>query len=576
MPLVTHSAEDLVEFLRRVDPSAMDVPALIRSVHRASAGVEGARAMIVQLTDEATVLDSWSSDDGTPTLTEIATAEVARLTGVVQDMALDGEPPSAIANRQEELDYWREWLEVPRQDELARATAEFEADQGPDDPTRALVQRMNDTHCAVLDGGAFQVFREGYDDVYGRKVWTRMSKQAFKDFYEDETVTPFGAKRPVGVAELWLSSPNRRKYDGIVMDPDGRPENAGKLNLWRGWGVEGRRTGGSWSMLDELIGDVLCDRDGPAHEYVVNWIAYMLQNPSVLPEAAIAFRGEEGTGKGTLGRVLMRVAGEHGLTVASTGQLAGRFNSHLRNVVFLFADEAFWPGHKEGEGTLKQLVTEPVISFEAKGKDIVPGRNMVHLMLASNEDWVVPAGPTSRRFFVSDVSSRRRGDRAWFGRLWAQLEEGGYEQMVHDLSRLDIGAWTPSMIPHTEALGTQRLLSLDPLDKWWLELLKDGDLPVPVLTSMEGGDRTDWKAGAVRLLPDAKDAMVAVAGAYLERRRLYSRQASHKALVNSGKRFGLSTARVNGNRDRAWTLPPLSVMRERFCSELGVTDLFDE
>jgi len=102
------------------------------------------------------------------------------------------------------------------------------------------------------------------------------------------------------------------------------------------------------------------------------WIAFMLQRPWESPETAIAFRGPEGTGKGTLGRALMRIAGVHGLTVASSTQFAGRFNAHLRNCVFLFADEALWPGQKDAEGILKQLVTEPVISYEAKGRDIVP------------------------------------------------------------------------------------------------------------------------------------------------------------------------------------------------------------
>ena len=114
--------------------------------------------------------------------------------------------------------------------------------------------------------------------------------------------------------------------------------NAGKLNLWRGWAVDPKP--GDWSLMEELIGDVLCDGDAASEAYVRRWIAYMLQKPWETPEAAIAFRGTEGTGKGTLGRALMQIAGPHGLTVSSRAQFAGRFNSHLRNCVFLFADEA--------------------------------------------------------------------------------------------------------------------------------------------------------------------------------------------------------------------------------------------
>ena len=100
-----------------------------------------------------------------------------------------------------------------------------------------------------------------------------------------------------------------------------------------------------------------------------------------------------------------------------------------------------WLGDKEGEGILKQLVTEPILSYEAKGRDITQGRNTVHLMLASNEEWIVPAGPEARRFFVSDVSDARRQDHAFFGRLGRQMNGGGLAGMVHDLLAMDLSGW---------------------------------------------------------------------------------------------------------------------------------------
>lgn len=51
--------------------------------------------------------------------------------------------------------------------------------------------------------------------------------------------------------------------------------------------------------------------------------------------------------------------------------LTGNFNSHLRDCIALFADEAFWAGDRAGESVLKMLVTEPVIPIEGKGRDLV-------------------------------------------------------------------------------------------------------------------------------------------------------------------------------------------------------------
>lgn len=446
--------------------------------------------------------------------------------------------------------------------------------KAPDgNPLDTIIDEMNETYCGVLDGGQFQVFMEDFDEAFGRQVWTRLSREAFRNFLQDEKVPvpDTDRRRFPSKADFWLDHPKRRKYPGIVMDPQGSARNGGKLNLWRGWSIE--PSPGDWSLMQELIGEVLCDGDSEAEGYVRRWIAHMLQRPWETPEAAIAFRGNEGTGKGTLGRALMRIAGPHGLTVSSRAQFAGRFNSHLRNCVFLFADEAVWPGDKEGEGIIKQLVTEPVISYEAKGKDITAGRNMVHMMLASNEEWIVPAGKDARRFFVSDVSEKRRGDQAFFGRLWQHMEDGGFAAMMHDLLTMDLDGWRPSScIPQTRALGDQKVQSLDPPSKFFLWLLSEGNLAEIVLSE---GELQDWHESPIELGQEERMHMLAAYDAFLKRNRIMHVRATHKALVNAGRPIGLSTSRPGG-QERCWTVPSLAEMRANFEERLGAEGLFED
>jgi hypothetical protein len=55
----------------------------------------------------------------------------------------------------------------------------------------------------------------------------------------------------------------------------------------------------------------------------------------------------EGVGKEILGRCLLEIIGRHALHISNSGQLVGRFNEHLRDCVYLFADEAFLAGNKK-------------------------------------------------------------------------------------------------------------------------------------------------------------------------------------------------------------------------------------
>ncbi len=445
---------------------------------------------------------------------------------------------------------------------------DFPDDGEPEEPGRRerdLVEQMNDRFCCVINGGKFAIFMEDEDGVFDppRRVWTKMSRADFLHYHEDERVKAMGSRREVSVAELWLASPRRRKYPGIVLDPEGR--DRGKLNLWRGWAVEPKP--GDWSLMRELIEQVLCSGDRASSDYVLRWMAFMLQRPGTSPEAAITFRGREGTGKGTLGRALMQIAGAHGLTVSSPAQFAGRFNAHLRTVAFLFADEAFWPGHKEAEGVLKQLVTEPVIAFEGKGADIVPGRNLIHLMMASNNEWVIPAGLDARRFAVFDVSDARRNDKAFFGALNAQMAAGGLAAMLHDLLATDIEGWHPSRgIPKTQALAEQKALSLNHASKWWMALLDRGALPVT--------EPIAWDRGPAELDPVSKGELLEDYDRYLKANRVFSAKASHRALATAGRSLGLQTGKTKGG-ERAWWLPSLSEARELFEERLGASALFE-
>jgi hypothetical protein len=121
---------------------------------------------------------------------------------------------------------------------------------------------------------------------------------------------------------------------------------------------------------------------------------------------------------------MCRIFGQYAVHISSIEHLAGRFNAHLRDTCLVFADEAYWPGDKKAEGTLKRLITEPTLFIEAKGLDGVTVDNMLHVLMASNSDWVVPTGEHERRFAVFQVSEDRRQDKDWFAPLYEQLENG--------------------------------------------------------------------------------------------------------------------------------------------------------
>ena len=342
-----------------------------------------------------------------------------------------------------------------------------------------ILTELNNQNAVVIDGGKTLVLRfermehSAGGDRYTYLEPTFLSFSDFRNFYLNRRILV--GKKWIDIGSWWLEHHLRRQYRGLTFEPGGAKIIDGRLNLWRGWGVKPKP--GDWSLMREHIRIVLCAGDEALFDYTIKWQAWSVQHPDQQPEVAPAFIGKRGTGKGTLGKALCRIFGQHGLHLTSPDQFTGRFNEHLRQCCFVFADEAYGPKDRTAEGELKRKITESTISIEPKHRKRFEVPNRLHVMFASNNDWVVPAGEYERRFVVGNVSDVHLQDQAWFGPLYKQLRDGGYEAMLYDLLQMDLGDWHPRRIVRTAALAEQQEESLDPFDEWWLELLQTGVLP---------------------------------------------------------------------------------------------------
>ena len=395
------------------------------------------------------------------------------------------------------------------EDELLKEIVDTDSLPKEHHERKGPLEVLNDKYWAVMDNGRFTIMWEEKDPetaIYGidpitdmtveqvpaRSRWLRSHVRDFQYLFDNRKIED-GEGKATPLADAWLKWGNRRTARGVIFDPE--REHPGYLNLWTGWGILPKRTG-KWTILDQLLGEVLCDGNSEVYDYVLKWSANMVQRPGTAAEVAICFQGGKGVGKSTWGRALAALAGKHGLCVTSSAQLTGRFNSHMRDLIFLFADEALKPYDKDGESRLKGLITEPFIAYEAKGQNVASGRNMLHILMASNEDWFVPTGfEHERRFMVQKVNSKWQGDFDKFARLNEQLRQGGLEAFMWDLMNMNLSGWNPrSDIPETEAITEQKLMGMDPVQQWWFNCLMEGTPP-----SEPTRDHMNWLEGPIRV-----------------------------------------------------------------------------
>ena len=350
---------------------------------------------------------------------------------------------------------------------------------GPDLTLGKLIAIFNRKYAVANEAGKAVVIWPVRDSLLQRDHHERASFADFAKFYQNHMFSlvvkdSSGNEKTItkSYADWWLNHSSRRQYlGGVVFDPAGRtPDDT--LNLWRGWAVT--PTPGDWSLMRNHIRHIICGNRDDIYDYMLRWLAHMVQKPHLPAETAIVLRGLKGTGKGMLGKWLLRLCGQHGLHIVNAGHLTGRFSGHLRDAVLVFADEAFFAGDRQHEGVLKAIITETTLLIEAKYRTPVMAPNMLHLLMASNATWVIPASHDERRYLMLDVAPDRKGDAAYFQKLDQQMEQGGLAAMLHDLLVLELGDFHPRIVPATAELSEQKIHSLDTLHRWWIAVLDRG------------------------------------------------------------------------------------------------------
>jgi hypothetical protein len=348
------------------------------------------------------------------------------------------------------------------------------AKQNVQDP---ILERLNANHAVITNiAGKCRIIEELRDyssDEESRSILTFSTFEDFRNRYSNEFVGIWidGKPKSISIGKYWLAHKNRRQYLSIEFMPKGDKPDI--YNLWQGFTVQ-PKAGDCSLFLDHILENV-CSGNDKHYEYLINWLARVIQYPATQGEVAVVLKGDKGVGKSIVPRIFGKLLGRHYLHIANSEHLVGKFNAHLRDVVCLFADEAFFAGDKKNEPVLKMLITESRIPIEQKGIDAISSPNYIHLIMASNEDHVIRATGKERRYFVLQVSQAKQQDMHYFGDIFKQMEkEGGLQALLDHLQNIDLKDFDVRAVPQTSALKDQKSQSLTPIEDWWYQKLKEG------------------------------------------------------------------------------------------------------
>lgn len=310
-----------------------------------------------------------------------------------------------------------------------------------------IKRQLSDEFCVLTRTG--RIGRMADATIYAADVFANV-------VCGDKTViveTAAGNPKEVNVPKQWIKDPRRTVVYDLTYAP-GQPRlceinRVAYLNRWTGWGCD-PIPGDVEPWLALLSNNV---KSPQLMEWLLNWLAYPLQNPGVKLHSYPLIYGEPGTGKDRLFAPIYRIYGNNAVKISSK-DLNSNFNSIYAERQFVQADE-LKSQHFTADAInqlIKGIVTDETVTVNRKNQEEYVIPNVRNFCITSNYIESVKLDDGDRRATVIHWSWEAakgfdyRKDMAYWNAYSAWAEGAGASAVFayllgRDLSNFDPKGW---------------------------------------------------------------------------------------------------------------------------------------
>mgnify|MGYP003642118342 CR=1 FL=1 len=189
--------------------------------------------------------------------------------------------------------------------------------------------------------------------------------------------------------------------------------------------------------------EVLTGHDKKGTEYLLDYLAHMIQRPGELPRVALVFQSKQGVGKNIFFENFVRcLLGDcYLLQTAEMDKVLGRF-SMIDNKIMVIMDETSGKDSFQNSDKIKNLITAQKLTWEKKFGDPIRVKNCGRYIFFSNNDTPVKIEILDRRFVVYRCSNDFINDIPYFSKMMVQFEDERYQKALSKFFKeRDISKW---------------------------------------------------------------------------------------------------------------------------------------
>jgi hypothetical protein len=339
----------------------------------------------------------------------------------------------------------------------------------------AMAEEFEKTNCFIADC-------QTYLEVKNGKIIPR--KQAVMRERFGNLFCGYDEKgKKINFIDSWMKNNDEiRMYDSMNLYPNPALCPPNEFNIWIPFAME-RVEEFTWrkDILDDFqyfMKYVICGHkehhtNFPQYDYMMDWLAHMVQRPEQKPGKCPVLVSLQGSGKGTLERIIARLLGANRVFNTSTPEKSiwGDFNGEMKDAFLVILDEAEKKITTAAAGIFKNLITQGNLRINEKHVSaFIAISNHRFMVTTNNMDGGIMVQDGDRRFFVLRMSDHKKGDAAYWSK-WSKVlddftDDSAWKTIYDWLMAREIGDFMNTETPKTEFQRNLEVSNKEPIDSW--------------------------------------------------------------------------------------------------------------
>jgi len=323
--------------------------------------------------------------------------------------------------------------------------------------------------------GEYGVYRNDKLEIYNR---TRFTEVFCELIYEGEDAK--GNKKDKPFLKTWFDDADKRFYDYVDFLPPPQVCNDNTFNLWNGLAID--KSDELLSIdCDEILEliNVLCNHHQDSIEYILNWLADIVQNPGKKCGTAVVLKSKQGAGKGTLIEIMRKILGDYvGETSNPQQDVFGNHGNIHIGKLLVSLDEIGNSDTNKVLGRLKNIITSNKCIYNEKGIKQTEVNNNCRFIFTTNKSIPISLdGADDRRYCLLEASNEYCKDNAFWQNFYTNNVQNmdKIKAFYSFLKQRDLTGVNWMAFPKTDLRNDIIQATLHPIVYWFDEYIRGTD-----------------------------------------------------------------------------------------------------